>query len=73
MSINFYTIHCPKCDVLEKKLNNKKIAYNLITDTGVMQQKGLDTMPMLEIDGKMMAFGDAVKWINNLELEVENN
>ena len=22
MSINFYTIHCPKCDVLEKKLNN---------------------------------------------------
>ena len=68
MSINFYTIHCPKCDVLEKKLNNKNIAYNLITDIGVMQQKGLDTMPMLEIDGKMMAFGDAVRWINELEL-----
>ena len=69
MSINFYTIHCPKCDVLEKKLNNKNIAYNLITDTGVMQQKGLDTMPMLEIDGKMMAFGDAVRWINELNPE----
>ena len=38
-----------------------------------MQQKGLDSMPMLEIDGKMMAFGDAVKWINNLELGLENN
>ena len=23
-NINFYTIHCPKCDVLQKKLNNKK-------------------------------------------------
>ena len=68
MSINFYTIHCPKCDVLEKKLNNKNVKYNLITDTGVMQQKGLDTMPMLEIDGKMMEFGAAVKWINELEL-----
>lgn len=69
MSINFYTIHCPKCDVLEKKLNNKNVKYNLITDTGLMQQKGLDTMPMLEIDGKMMHFSEAVKWINEMELE----
>lgn len=67
MSINFYTIHCPKCDVLEKKLNNKNIKYTLITDVGVMQQKGFDTMPMLEIDGKSMAFSDAVKWINSVE------
>ena len=67
MSINFYTIHCPKCDVLEKKLNNKNIKYNLITDTVVMQQKGFDTMPMLEIDGRSMAFSDAVKWINSVE------
>ena len=67
MSINFYTIHCPKCDVLEKKLNNKNIKYTLITDVGVMQQKGFDTMPMLEIDGRSMAFGDAVKWINSIE------
>ena len=29
MNVNFYTIHCPKCDVLEKKLNNKNIKYNL--------------------------------------------
>ena len=67
MSINFYTIHCPKCDVLEKRLNNKNIKYNLITNTVVMQQKGFDTMPMLEIDGRSMAFSDAVKWINSVE------
>lgn len=71
MSVNFYTIHCPKCDVLEKKLNNKKVEYNLITDIGLMQQKGFDTMPILEIDGKVMPFSDAVKWVN--ELELENN
>ena len=56
---------------MEKKLNNKNVKYNLITDTGLMQKKGFDTMPMLEIDGKSMAFSDAVKWINNLELESE--
>jgi glutaredoxin-related protein len=44
MSINFYTIHCPKCDVLEKKLNNKNIKYTLITDVGVMQQKDLPSL-----------------------------
>lgn len=70
MSINFYTIHCPKCDVLQKKLNNKNIQYTLITDVGVMQQKGFDTMPMLEIDGKSMEFSDAVKWLNNLETQI---
>ena len=70
MSVNFYTIHCPKCDVLQKKLNNKNIQYTLITDVGVMQQKGFDTMPMLEIDGKSMEFSDAVKWINSLETSV---
>ena len=26
MSVNFYTIHCPKCDVLEKKLNDQNEA-----------------------------------------------
>ena len=72
MKINFYTIHCPKCDVLEKKLNNKKVAYTMITDTGVMQQKGFDTMPVLEIDGKTMPFSEAVKWVNDLELEKIN-
>ena len=70
MKINFYTIHCPKCDVLEKKLNNKKIEYTMITDTGVMQQKGFDTMPVLEIDGKTMPFAEAVKWVNDQELEL---
>ena len=70
MSVNFYTIHCPKCDILQKKLNNKNIEYTLITDVGVMQQKGFDTMPMLEIDGKSMEFSDAVKWINNLETQI---
>ena len=70
MKINFYTIHCPKCDVLEKKLNTKKIEYTMITDTGVMQQKGFDTMPVLEIDGKTMPFAEAVKWVNSQELEL---
>ena len=70
MSVNFYTIHCPKCDILQKKLNNKNIQYTLITDIGVMQQKGFDTMPMLEIDGRSMEFSDAVKWINNLETQM---
>ena len=67
MSVKFYTIHCPKCDVLEKKLNNKKIEYTMITDPGIMQQKGFDTMPVLEIDGQSLSFSDAVKWVNTQE------
>ena len=64
MSINFYTIHCPKCDVLEAKLNMKKISFSVVDDVNVIQAKGMEVMPMLEVDGELLGFSDAVKWVN---------
>ena len=65
MTITLYSTHCPKCMVLEKKLQQKGISYEEINDVNVMTEKGYMSVPMLEVDGVSMDFNEAVKWINN--------
>lgn len=60
-----YSIHCPSCNVLQKKLDSKNINYVLMTDRSIMQSKGFKELPMLEVDGKLYNFREAVDWINN--------
>ena len=67
MKVVFYTIDCPKCRVLESKLKTKNVDFEECRDIEIMQEKGFENTPMLEVDGTSMSFGEAVKWINNLE------
>lgn len=62
--IKLYTTHCPKCAVLEKKLQQKNIAYETIDDTEKMIQMGMRSAPMLEVDNKLMNFTEAVQYVN---------
>lgn len=59
-----YSIDCPKCIILEKKLNNAKVDYVLCKDRQIIKSKGMDLMPVLEVDGKRMGFKEAVDWVN---------
>lgn len=63
--IILYTIGCPKCKILEKKLHDKNIEYETVTNRDVMLEMELDSLPVLEVDGNLMNFGDAVRWVNN--------
>lgn len=62
--ITLYSTHCPKCKILEKKLDNANIEYVICDDMDIMINKGFDFLPMLEVDDKIMNFGEAVKWVN---------
>lgn len=62
--VTLYTIDCPKCKILEKKLNNAGIAYLTIKDKAEMRAKGLDLMPVLEVDDVRMNFKQACDWVN---------
>lgn len=64
MQVNLYSTGCPKCKVLKSKLDNKNIAYNTISDTDIIISKGINTIPVLEVDGKFMDFKEAVDWLN---------
>ena len=66
--MKLYTTHCPKCRVLETKLKQKNVIYEEVEDTDIMQKKGFNTLPMLELDdGELLDFMSANKYINNLE------
>lgn len=62
--IILYSTNCPKCKILEQKLKSKNIKYSEFTDVDKMIEMGFSVMPMLEVDGVIMDFGTANKWIN---------
>lgn len=66
MQVVLYTTYCPKCRVLEKKLQQKNIVYEEVTDIDVMTEKGFMSVPMLEVDGEIMDFKAASDWINTI-------
>ena len=63
MNVILYSTNCPKCKVLETKLNQKSIDYEEVNDVDAMVQKGFTTVPMLEVDGVVYDFKEAVEWI----------
>lgn len=69
MSIVLFSTHCPKCCVLEKKLNQKNISYEEINDIEIMKEKGYLSVPVLEVDGTRMDFKAANDWINSQEVK----
>ena len=64
MNIILYTVDCPKCKVLEKKLNNANISFEVCKDTKLMVERNISKLPMLEVDGEMLTFKKAVDMIN---------
>jgi glutaredoxin-related protein len=66
MNVILYSTHCPRCVVLEEKLEDADINFELIEDQDIMQEKGFMSAPMLEVDGQVMDFAKANKWINSL-------
>lgn len=64
MNVILYSTGCPRCEVLKSKLASKNIEYKEVTDEEYMLSIGLDEMPVLEVDGNRMNFGEANKWIN---------
>lgn len=64
MNIILYTVDCPKCKVLEKKLNNANISFEVCKDTKLMAERNISKLPILEVDGEMLTFKEAVDMIN---------
>lgn len=69
--IRLYSTGCPKCQVLEKKLDAIKADYEIITDIDLIKSVCEKTynvsLPLLQIDeawGEVTYnFSNAIKWI----------
>ena len=64
-NVILYSIGCPTCNVLEKKLNQSSISFEIIKDEEIMKSKGYLSLPILEVDGEAMKFPAAIEWIKN--------
>ena len=48
MKIILYTIDCPKCKILKKKLDELNIEYDVVEDVDIMLKLGMSQVPILE-------------------------
>jgi ribonucleoside-triphosphate reductase len=68
-NIRLYSTHCPKCRVVEKKLEQAQIQYDLIDakeNPKVIEELtalGVQQMPVLIVDDKILGFSEIIKWI----------
>jgi glutaredoxin len=67
MTVKMYTTHCPKCNVMERKLKEANIEFEEIDDNAkvleVATSLGFTMAPLLEVDGRVMDFKDGIEWI----------
>lgn len=61
--IMLYTTHCPQCEALKRKLDTNGIKYEICDDVEIMTTMGLRTVPVLECDGEIKGFKDAMQWL----------
>lgn len=61
-----YTTECPKCKVLLKKMEQKGVEFVICRDISKMEELGIMSSPVLEVEGKLLLFKEAVDYINEL-------
>lgn len=67
-----YSTGCPRCKVLEEKLKQKQINFEINNNTEEMLKLNITNVPVLKIEDKLLNFVDAVKYVNSLEVPNEN-
>lgn len=65
MDYILYSTGCPKCEVLKRKLGDKGISYIENNNVDEMLAMGIETVPVLKVDGELLSYTQAIKWINN--------
>ena len=68
MEIIFYSTHCPKCKVIETKLKRAGLEYTEVDNVEEMLGLGIRTAPMLKVDGKMLDFSEANRFLKGVEV-----
>ena len=68
MHVILHTTNCPKCKILETKLNMKNIAFqkNEDIDVELLREKGFMSAPVLQVGDEYLDFTHANKWISEI-------
>lgn len=80
-NIRLYSTGCPKCNIIEKKLNALNAQYDIITDIDeikeICEAINNDSLPLLQVDEAWGAaiydFAGAIKWIKKVGEQTNAN
>lgn len=64
LEIVLFSTGCPKCRVLERKLEEKHINYKIVSDVDLMGNLGIHHVPVLKVGEIMLDFSEAIRWVN---------
>ena len=63
-----YTTNCPKCKILKKKLDEKNIKYDIVTDEKEILALNVLEVPQFFNNEMLLNFSEAIQWINQQEV-----
>jgi len=64
--ILLYSNGCSKCKIIKQKLDQKQVIYEECNDMNIILKKGFMSMPMLEVDGEVMNYLNAINWLKEI-------
>lgn len=64
--ITLYSTGCPMCKMIEEKLKNKGISFEINSNVKDMQEKGITNVPVAEIDGVLMKTKEILDWMETV-------
>ena len=71
--ITLYSTNCPKCLILEKKMDKLGIIFEKNMNVDEMIEMGIMQAPVLKVDDELLNFKQAVQWLNLKKLTAEFN
>lgn len=69
--ITLYTTGCPRCKVLETKLNQAGMKFGVVNDPKKIMEMGFVTAPVMTVDGKPFGFKEAINYLNDYSTKDE--
>lgn len=64
-SIVLYSTGCSACNTLKLMLKNAGIEYTENNNIDEMLALGISQVPVLSVDGELMSYEDAKKWVQS--------
>ena len=61
-----YSTGCPLCKTLETRMNQAGVSYTKITDEDEMINLGLQSVPAILKDGKILNFSEAMHLMDSI-------
>jgi len=65
--IILYSTGCPKCNILERRLTNDNIEFEISNDIDKLIDMGFQNAPVLQINDQFIVFEDAMKRLKAYE------